>query len=765
MEHLLFNGEDAAPVSIPYFGSEFDCGDFFTFPERQGWDISSWEYAEPEPNELNLNNRSFPEMASFLQSWLFFGLLAAFLGDRFSTNDFIRTYEAGNKFITTKMLGGHLEEWSKVHNSMPGNEMQEHGNLLETYLTKARMVNNTLNFVLFYETEPSDSETLRQTLFAQMLLCEALYGATVEVFKIQPFNDKIFHDTYLRKHLLMSGWCVTTVEYMQSKLPLQVQAHALAMGSTRNGPIHGDCTQYDPDGCKRSRIGPDFKQKHVTSDCKCVQVRVPTERLVDILRDGMIPIVTIKRSGCPPGPIELLLDGLDLDYPGFESLGGPYFAFSHVWSDGLGNEDDNALYQCQLERLDSMLQSLEGDRVNIAKLNFDTTARELGTVAFWLDTLCIPVQDEYKKLRQFSIKNMHKIYSKAAGVVVVDPDIQNLSEESKPVQVLTRVLCSRWRSRMWTYEEASLVSQLYLPVGGSCFSIQSEEELFEPSGEPTSLVELQLLRKSWERFFDLIWDRRASYCIAINPARSFVRMVTAVSNRNTTKRGDETICFATFFGLDTTHLVHTAVEERMPILLSLLPAIPGEILFAAGPHLEQKGYRWAPKSYLNSLGLLEYLGIVMPKDFAEDKLPSSRRCRVPHPFIHTGNLGLAIFLSGIQFQRESSVTAPLLFSIETQTHGAYTVEAVDTGSKVPWMLSESSSEKGSFAILLTDLRYCSIGLLVKILGETMDGKLLCKWGSVVEITSNEESQGLWVGLAKDTCFQGVHVPFQWWVVD
>ncbi|KAF9631113.1 hypothetical protein BFW01_g1975 [Lasiodiplodia theobromae] len=766
MEHLLFNGDNVAPVSIPYLGSEFDGGDFFTFPDRQGWDVSSWEYVEPEESEFDMNGRSLEEMAAFLQTWLFFGLLSAFLGDKCSPNDFIRTDEAGNKFITTKMLDRYLEEWrQRIKGLMTEDEIETQGDLLESYLMKARTVNNTLNFVLFYESQPSKSEPLRQTLFAQMLLLEALYGATVEVLKIQPFKDNLFHDTYLRRHLILSGWCTTTVEYMQSKLPLQLQAYALAVGSTRTRLDHTECTRYDPGGCKKSQMGPDFKQQHVTSGCQCPQLSVPIDQLVEILREGLIPVVTIKRSDSSVHPMELLVDGLDLDHSSFESFGAPYFAFSHVWSDGLGNESSNALYQCQLERLDRMLQSLEGDQVTIAK-SFDTTAGDLGTVAFWLDTLCIPVQKEHIALRHYSIQSMNKIYRKASGTIVIDPDIQALPSDAKLVQVLTRALCSSWRGRMWTYEEAALASQVYLPIDGACHLFHSEEEVFESPTAPTSLVELQLLRLCWERYCDLVWDNLASFCISRKPARAFVRMATAASNRNTTRKGDETVCFATFLGLDATDLVKAPVNDRMPVLLSLLPAIPPEILFAYGPHLEQKGYRWAPKTFLSPFGLREHLRIVMPKEYTPSDGPSpDGSFPVPQPFIHTDSLGLGVFLSGIQFQRGLSVTAPLLFSIATQNQGTYVVEAMDSGSQVPWMLEDPNSETETFAVLLTDTEYSSVGLLVKVTGETGDGKLLCKWGSIVEITSNEEEKGSWISLAENASFQGVRVPFQWWVVD
>ncbi|KAL1643063.1 hypothetical protein SLS58_005032 [Diplodia intermedia] len=224
----------------------------------------------------------------------------------------------------------------------------------------------------------------------------------------------------------------------------------------------------------------------------------------------------------------------------------------------------------------------------------------------------------------------------------------------------------------------------------------------------------------------------------------------------------ENICFATFLGLDTAQLVQPSVEGMMPLLLSLLPTVPSENLFASGPRLNQKGYRWAPKSFLSPF---EYLQVTMPRNYTPEGSPSNGRIPVPERFIHPQNLGLGVFLSGMQFQRGPCVTVPLLFTIESQSCTTHVVEVVDTGSEVPWMLSESNPGVETFAIRLTYISQCSVGLLVKVMGETAGGKMLCRWSSVVEMTSNEDADEPWIGSAKKSCFQGAFTAFQWWLVD
>ena len=60
----------------------------------------------------------------------------------------------------------------------------------------------------------------------------------------------------------------------------------------------------------------------------------------------------------------------------------PFVAISHVWADGLGNPNANALPRCQMQSLDNMIRSLTG-RIDIP---------------FWLDMICVPPNIALKNL-------------------------------------------------------------------------------------------------------------------------------------------------------------------------------------------------------------------------------------------------------------------------------------------------------------------------------------------------------------------------------
>lgn len=143
-----------------------------------------------------------------------------------------------------------------------------------------------------------------------------------------------------------SGWHISTVDYMQEKLPLQSQAFAFSLGSVRTSLDHNQCIADRTSGCRLSQVGQDYKPKHVTLGCQCVLIYSPIDEIIKVLKSGMIPLIIIKRLNDKPYLLNLVIDGVDLDHPKFPSIGGSYVAISHCWTDGLGNMEENAIRQC-----------------------------------------------------------------------------------------------------------------------------------------------------------------------------------------------------------------------------------------------------------------------------------------------------------------------------------------------------------------------------------------------------------------------------------
>lgn len=131
---------------------------------------------------------------------------------------------------------------------------------------------------------------------------------------------------------------------------------------------------------------------------------------------------------------------------GIPLQGWTLVAFSHVWSDGLGNRDRNALPSCQLQRLQGLANGLYPQRYH--------------TVPFRIDTLMIPIvpsglaekEKEAADLRKkAALRNMEWVYKGASKVLVLEStlfplDTAGMSPEERGARIITSI----WSRRLWT---------------------------------------------------------------------------------------------------------------------------------------------------------------------------------------------------------------------------------------------------------------------------------------------------------------------------
>jgi hypothetical protein len=131
------------------------------------------------------------------------------------------------------------------------------------------------------------------------------------------------------------------------------------------------------------------------------------------------------------------------------SLLSHYTAVSHVWAGGLGNMMANELPQCQIRYLLHTISELstptgfnfyEDDLGELPNFNNVTGLFSRRNEAlFWIDTLCIPTSgklDVSSNLRRrielskiTAINSMAQLYAGAAKVMVIDPELQHLPSE------------------------------------------------------------------------------------------------------------------------------------------------------------------------------------------------------------------------------------------------------------------------------------------------------------------------------------------------
>jgi hypothetical protein len=233
-----------------------------------------------------------------------------------------------------------------------------------------------------------------------------------------------------------------------------------------NESAHRRCTIRR---CRGAVSKAENSPKHC-ADCEgCGFVAPSKTDITDCISGGSIPLLRFRCSRQDNFEIEVVKAS-------FETR---YVAISHVWTGGLGNGDENELYECQLRNIaisgKQIRQIIERGRTPSFPNLFRKIYRKLilGDIdLFWVDTLCIPVRefedgketDASWRMRGMAIDRMTQIYAGAHSVLVIDPEIRHLDNtmlEKDPDQFFGRFIRSDWMRRCWTYQEGAMAGRLF----------------------------------------------------------------------------------------------------------------------------------------------------------------------------------------------------------------------------------------------------------------------------------------------------------------
>ncbi len=119
-----------------------------SYPERQGWDL---KLLARHDYRTSSHERSLPEVLAFLQTWLYFGFLAAFLDEPIDIKKFIDVNRSGDAVITTKSLPDYLVPWAVRMRVLSSNERKR------LYLKKGQIITVVADYsrVLNHRTQNS----------------------------------------------------------------------------------------------------------------------------------------------------------------------------------------------------------------------------------------------------------------------------------------------------------------------------------------------------------------------------------------------------------------------------------------------------------------------------------------------------------------------------------------------------------------------------------------------------------------------------------
>lgn len=370
MEHLLLPRQcstSEAPfipclVENPCAGDDFQ---FLKFPEKRGIPNAALLVDPDRVDYARYGNDPSISDRSFLQEWLFFGLIREVLGSYIKPEVLVRELDSSPmRVLTTSSLNGALRHWYDDAVSHKMDPPPDPGHLDLCLRTACLNLENALSCLdLHTSLSYASVGELLDRAVGQALYPD--YRGGVRWTACVP--------RYGWKALLgPSGYCEFQIERMiENGLDVSVMYFTSRLARSETGKNHDRCTL---EACTADQIDAEtYKTKHIDAHCKCQHYRVAYDDLYTILAQGYLPLLRISSGPSLSDTWVEIVSSKDCSR---------YVAISHVWAEGLGNAENNSLPRCQLRSLAKMIEAL--------KVHCDEHDDE--EILLWCDTMCCPAE-------------------------------------------------------------------------------------------------------------------------------------------------------------------------------------------------------------------------------------------------------------------------------------------------------------------------------------------------------------------------------------
>lgn len=588
-----------------------------SYPQRKGFGSRAsveWTKLFASPTE---------EFKAFLHTWLFFGLLTQTMlpsppRSAMSLEGLTTILESPRRItIDTVKLGSLVEEWLRLKKSStrkPSDEGQITRNLvfvvtivncLERHDQDSHSVQGDSHSVSLHDylmSNPVKNPLSPEITLSINLLIDVIYGGS----QLDASNSKFTHrNVFTYKHnrlarwaspitlrMRRDGWCHYNISMLHERLNSAGLCFASDLERPSTDLVHPTirvskaldpkaplvpskqtdlCTHYR---CAQTMLKPEeYKTKHVDGCNGCVDMVADRDEIHSILLEkGSFPLIlTIDEDD-----ERVTLCEYDDDLS--------YVAISHVWSDGLGNLERNALPKCQMLRLSKYVRSLDGDKTK-------------GILLFWIDTLCVPpdpvIQDEeVLNAQEVAISFMRKTYEDAQAVLVLDSWLLSHSiRQDSPTETLMRIVSSNWNTRLWTLQEGALAKNLLFQFADVAFDSElGIEDMLSDRNKVTSVTLHTPIVQCFEDIRSLAWNDMSR--------PNLISLMHALKVRSTSVAADEALCLAALMRVSLEDVIKAPAGDRMKTFWSLLEEVPQTMIFYTGIKLQVPGFRWAPRTFL-----------------------------------------------------------------------------------------------------------------------------------------------------------------------
>lgn len=586
MDHIPKASSDFDHVDVPFLFDEscpfiYDNGVWMDYPTRAGWDLESFS----DGDFTNRGRNTSIQAASFLQAWLYFGMLHCITGIPVETYDFVRIHDqSATRTVSMKDLGLYLARWKEAINGWPADERVSRTNAMDNSIRE--MTNIQVQY-LGWKTPLPDVIVLSINI-----LHKTLMRVKRAMLKHSDFEPRLNYFQGSRdlidQRLSDRGWCVRDISRHHQGQSCLVMYYALSLGPRLVSRDHTACLNTE---CLTLQVDhATYRTQHVLPGCDCAHVGVDVTQICDLINQDQTPILTLSSRNDNPPKLHISSAGNDLNY----------VCISHVWANGFGNLHANSLPLCQLTRIQNYVNDL-----------YPPSDSSYSNIPFWLDTLCVPVAADDYPTRRRAIIAMRDVYAHAAKVLVVDvellaADCIGTSDE----EIATRISYSIWFSRLWTLQEAVFAKKLYFQFRDAAVDAEELVRRSDAAASNSSYATKRALpfQLAQEITYEALNYLRELYAFKSAPPTSASRasfILQTVSWRSTSWASDEAVCLAAIFNLappafaSILSIPTSEPAARLRRFILHQRHFPAVALFFSGPKMDDAdGFRWAPRSFV-----------------------------------------------------------------------------------------------------------------------------------------------------------------------
>lgn len=603
MEHLPKPTGQAKSVfpAIPYLcRDKYDGGPFLDYPQRIGLPalvVDGTLRLNPTLSSAShqlLAAMPPAELQSFLQNWLFFGLLCEVLGDLYRHEDFLTTFvdgETEKTVVTTADLLSRLEEWeAKI--------TQDDISLEAVYEHTAKCLALTRAcLVIAYPSLDDDLKfhiaSVAEVLgYAASKACNVAWTDDPRRSLIPRDWGRTISERFRRSVLLERSNCCPSQTQMLMQDFGSPQALAFVAGCFNEDGVQSNHASCDRNKCQAGdSVTLGQVTRHVSDSCGCEFLQVDENLLANCFKKGCLPLLRLKEdTSSDKMTIEVVAST--------ESTS--YVALSHVWADGLGNPTATALPRCQLSRLKALIDILDFEYLDESFTS--DQPEDAPEMLLWCDTLCCPVVS--REAKNMALRQMYRTYEEASVVLVLDRSLISHRVSGMSVdEACVRVAVSRWMTRLWTLQEGALPARknkLWFQFTKTALPVRTLYRHLVKVSE-TDIQRRGVVDGVIGRFhtFTNLFDVQSTE----NRAAEMKNIMRGLFYRSVTVPSDEPLIIATLLALDLSPILAVEPAERMNVLWRIIGTSPSgidnHILFHMSPKLHERGLRWAPQSLLS----------------------------------------------------------------------------------------------------------------------------------------------------------------------